>query len=141
MQKERIVQFIMLTHDTQVASDVMHILKTNNFANHVESFVRADEALLFLNKNKSFLPKLIIVENDNNTNNTITFLDQLRSNNNFKSLPVMVLIAQQEEEQLFFSSFKGKHLTFLTKPFSFEDFTNKVSNVGLYLLIVKSAHV
>jgi CheY-like chemotaxis protein len=120
----------------------LRALKKNNIGNKV--IVRRDgvEALDFLfgrgadeGRNLNEMPQVILLDLKLPKLSGLEVLRQIRANERTKLLPVVILTASKEEQDLIDSYSLGAN-GYIRKPVDFVQFTEVVRQLGLYWLVL-----
>lgn len=117
-------------------------LKDNNISNDVVVVRDGEEALdyLFLRgkykeRNSRTVPQVILLDLKLPKVDGLEVLQQIRSSNETKLLPVVVLTSSKEEADLIKSYQLGAN-SYIRKPVDFEQFTQAIKTLGLYWLVL-----
>ncbi|WP_276502760.1 response regulator [Terrimonas pollutisoli] len=117
-------------------------LQKHNLANTVKHIDDGAEALDFIfsrgvyaNRQNSPQPKLIILDLKLPKVDGLEILRQLKSHEETKKIPVVVLTSSKEERDVI-ESYKLGVNSYIVKPVNFETFTKAVADLGLYWVIL-----
>lgn len=117
-------------------------LKDNNIMNDVVVAHDGEEALdyLFLNgkykdRDSRIAPQVILLDLKLPKVDGLAVLQHIRSHNETKHLPVVVLTSSKEETDLIKSYELGAN-SYIRKPVDFEQFTQAIKYLGLYWLVL-----
>jgi two-component system, response regulator len=117
-------------------------LKDNNIMNDVVVARDGEEALdyLFLKgkykeRDTRIVPQLILLDLKLPKVDGLEVLQQIRSHNETKFLPVVILTSSKEETDLIKSYELGAN-SYIKKPVDFEQFTQAIKYLGLYWLVL-----
>jgi two-component system response regulator len=125
----------------------MRALKKNGIANDLIHLKDGEEALNFIfckgayeNRNFNEVPKLILLDLKMPKVDGIEVLRQIKSNEQTKIIPVVLLTSSKEDKDII-ESYKLGVNSYIVKPVEFEGFVKAVSEMGLYwLLLNQSPH-
>lgn len=130
---------ILLVEDDQV--DVMTVqraFKRNKILNPLYVCSNGEEAIKFLrhegiysDSEKSPKPGIILLDLNMPVMNGIEFLKVVKSDEDLKRIPVVVLTTSKEEEDRF-KSFSLSVAGYIIKPVEFEKFVEAVQLIDLY---------
>lgn len=117
-------------------------LKDNNILNDVVVMRDGVDALDYLFRKGEFkdrdpvsTPQLILLDLKLPKIDGLEVLQQIRSNESTKFLPVVVLTSSREETDLIKSYSLGAN-SYIRKPVDFEQFTQAIKTLGLYWLVL-----
>ena len=99
----------------------------------VEALTYLQEAALGLNGRR--LPTVILLDLKLPRMDGLELLQQIRSNEKLKRLPVVVLTSSKEQEDIMRSYDLGAN-SYIRKPVDFEQFNEAVRQLGLYWLLL-----
>lgn len=139
MVKEK---YILLVEDS--SNDEMltlHALKSSRIVNRVEVVRDGAEALDYLfargaysGRNREDRPAVMLLDLKLPKLDGIEVLRRLRSDEETKLLPVVILTSSREEQDVMQGYQFGAN-SFVRKPVNFEQFSKAVSELGLYWLL------
>lgn len=104
----------------------------------VEALTYLQEAALGLNGRR--LPTVILLDLKLPRMDGLELLQQIRSNEKLKRLPVVVLTSSKEQEDIMRSYDLGAN-SYIRKPVDFEQFNEAVRQLGLYWLLLNEAPI
>jgi CheY-like chemotaxis protein len=139
-------KYILLVEDN-LDDELLTIraLKKNNLLNNVEVVRDGAEALDYIFKENKYktlkkgLPEVILLDLKLPKLSGLDVLKQIRADERTRFLPVVILTSSDEDRDLI-ESYKLGANSYVHKPVDFNQFTEAVSSLGLYwLLINKSA--
>ncbi len=129
---------IILVEDNKSDADlIMRALKKNNVTNKIVHLQDGQEALDFFEASYSAangmeaIPRIILLDLKMPKVNGIQVLAQLKSNEQTKNIPIIMLTSSKEESDLD-ECYKLGVNSYVVKPLTFEDFVKTVSQLGLY---------
>jgi two-component system response regulator len=134
---------ILLVEDNIDDVDLtLHALKKNKISNEVVVVNDGVEALDFLfgkgkfaGRNLSCMPAIILLDLKLPKVSGLEVLKSIRENDLTKFIPVVILTSSKEEQDIL----KGYNLgvnSYVRKPVDFAQFTEAVSNLSLYWLLL-----
>ena len=118
----------------------LRTLKAKHIANNIVWVKDGAEALDFLYCRGNYtgrtkdIPKLILLDIKMPKVDGIEVLKELRSNEQLKAIPVVIMTSSHEESDLVESYQLGVN-SYVVKPMDFDKFAEMVEEVGLYWLI------
>ncbi len=126
---------IFIVEDDEV--DILMItraLKEINLANEIIFIENGEDALKKLEAGKPILPCLILLDLNMPKMNGLEFLKQMKSDDNLKRIPVVVLTSSDEEKDI-----KGSYdlgiAGYIVKPFTYMEFVKILKTLDLYWTI------
>lgn len=141
------IEIILIEDNVFEAELAMRALAKNNLANKVLHIDDGEEALDYifsrgkhLGRKSEPLPKLILLDLKLPKVNGLQILKEIKENPATKSIPVVVLTSSQEERDIV-ESYKLGVNSYLVKPLNFESFSNAITNLGFYWLLLNQTQV
>ena len=126
-------------HDAELT---IRALKKRNLANHLVHVQDGQAALDFLfgtgtheGRDVHHRPRVVLLDLKLPKVDGIEVLRQLRADERTKLLPVVVLTSSREERDIVETYQLGAN-SYIVKPVEFENFSEAVSNLGLYWLLL-----
>ena len=126
-------------HDAELT---IRALKKRNLANHLVHVQDGQAALDFLfctgaheGRDVQQRPKVVLLDLKLPKVDGIEVLRQLRADERTRLLPVVVLTSSREERDILETYQLGAN-SYIVKPVEFENFSEAVSNLGLYWLLL-----
>jgi CheY-like chemotaxis protein len=119
-------------------------LEEKKLANEVMVVHDGEEALNFLYARGSFRmrapgnPILILLDLKLPKVDGLEVLRQIKSDENLKSIPVVMLTSSREEQDVVHSYKLGVN-AYVVKPIDFQDFLNAVKEIGLFWAVINEA--
>jgi two-component system, response regulator len=134
---------ILLVEDNENDLELaLHALRKGNLANRVEVARDGEEALDFLfcrgvhaDRSMKNPPRLVLLDLKLPKVNGLQVLKELKSNPSTKAIPVAILTASREEQDLIQSYRLGVN-SYIQKPVDFEQFRITVKQASLFWLVV-----
>lgn len=134
---------ILIAEDDDGHADlIMTGLKESGICNHIIRFVDGKETWDFisgkgkdmvLDKNKSYL---LLLDINMPKMDGIEVLERVKSNDDFKNLPVMMLTTTDEPREVERCYALGCNI-YITKPVDFLKFAETLKRLGLFIQVVK----
>lgn len=119
-----------------------HALQTSNLANRLQVARDGEEALDFLlcrgpfcDRDLASGPRIVLLDLKLPKLDGLEVLRALRADPRTKHLPVVVLTSSDQESDLI-ESYKLGTNSYLVKPVDFEEFTQAVTQLGMYWLLL-----
>lgn len=143
MMSEDTEKIILLVEDNPDDEALtIRALKKNNIRNRVVVAKDGVEALDYLfgtgqyaNKDINEQPQVILLDLKLPRLNGLEVLKKIRSNEQTRIIPVVVLTTSKEEQDVIESYHLGAN-SYVRKPIDFIEFTNAVKNLGMYWLLI-----
>jgi two-component system, response regulator len=132
---------ILLVEDNEDDLELaLHALQKGNLANRIEIARDGEEALDFLfcrgvhaGRSRTNPPRLVLLDLKLPKVNGLQVLKELKSDPSTKAIPIAVLTASREEQDLIQSYQCGVN-SYIQKPVDFEQFCATVKQVSLFWL-------
>ena len=141
------LEILLVEDNPQDAELTIRALKKRNLANHLVHVSDGQEALDFLfgtgsynGRDVNHLPKVVLLDLKLPKLDGIEVLRQLRANPKTRLLPVVILTSSREDRDVIDSYNLGAN-SYIVKPVDFENFSEAVSNLGLYWLLLNESPV
>jgi len=135
------VEILLIEDNPEEAELTIRSLRKYNLANkllHIDDGAEALDVIFSKGKyagNKNPLhPKLILLDLKLPKVDGLEILRQIKSNEETKVIPVVVLTSSKEETDIIESYRLGVN-SYIVKPVNFDSFTKSVSDLGLYWVI------
>lgn len=136
IMENSIVEILLVEDSMDDAELTIRSLRKNNLANHLLHLRDGEEALNFLfDQEKTVLPKLILLDLKMPKVDGIEVLRKIKSDDQRKIIPVVVLTSSKEENDII-DSYKLGVNAYIVKPVEFEKFVRAVSELGLFWMIL-----
>ena len=133
---------ILLAEDNEADAEMtIRSLKRNNLANRLVWVKDGAEALDFIFRRAGYqnrapgLPKLLLLDLKMPKIDGIEVLRQVKSNEDTRSMPVVVLTSSAEERDIVASYSLGVN-SYVVKPVDFGHFADEVAKAGCYWVLV-----
>src|ERR1700743_2711088 len=135
------VEVLLVEDNVHDAEMTIRALKKVNLANNLVHVKDGEEALDFIfargkfaDREKTDLPKVILLDIKMPKVDGIEVLRQLKSQEASKTIPVVIMTSSKEEQDIINSYQLGVN-SYVVKPVDFEGFARAVSQLGLYWLL------
>ena len=123
----------------------LRALKKYNVANSIQVIKDGEEALEYIfatgryaERDKNKKPKVILLDLKLPKVSGLEILKKLKSEEQTKNIPVVVLTSSSEEKDMLESYNYGVN-SYVVKPIKFENFSEAVSTLGLYWLLINES--
>jgi two-component system response regulator len=134
---------LLLVDDSDTDAELcIRTLKKNNLANDIRWVKDGEEALDFLFGRGKFVdrsvehpPKVVLLDLRLPKVDGLEVLQQVRADEGLKTLPVVILSSSQEDRDVAEGYRLGAN-SFVSKPVEFHEFSDAVTKLGLYWLLV-----
>jgi len=130
------------------ASDIeltLRALKKHNVANSIQIIKDGEEALEYIfatgryaERDITEKPKIILLDLKLPKVGGLEILKKLKEDEHTKIIPVVVLTSSREEKDMIKSYNYGVN-SYVVKPIKFESFSEAVSSLGLYWLLINES--
>lgn len=135
------VDILLVEDNMSDAELIIRALRQVNLANHLVHLKDGVEALDFLFATGEFaerdakkVPKVILLDIKMPRVDGIEVLRQVKSHNDTKLIPVVIMTSSKEEQDIIESYELGVN-SFVVKPVEFDQFAKAVSELGLYWVL------
>lgn len=132
---DEIVDILLVEDNPDDAGLTIRALKKNKLANKLVHLTDGEEALNFLFGENNQIPKLILLDLKMPKVDGIEVLRRIKSDENKKIIPVVVLTSSKEERDIV-ESYKLGVNAYIVKPVDFEKFVKAVSDLGMFWLVL-----
>lgn len=133
-------KFILLVEDNPDDADLtVRALRENNISNELKIVHDGVDAMDYLleaagDNTSGRLPAVILLDLKLPRRDGLEVLEQIRTHDRLKRLPVIVLTSSKEEGDISRSYGSGAN-SYIRKPVSFEEFNGVIKQLGLYWLL------
>jgi CheY-like chemotaxis protein len=139
---ENIVDILLVEDDPHDAELTLMTLHEHNIINNIMHVKDGAEALDYLfgrgvyaGRDTSFLPKVILMDLKLPKISGLDVLKEIRSHNEFKDVPIVILTSSSMETDII-ESYKLGVNSYIVKPVNFENFVESVKQIGYYWMIL-----
>jgi len=136
------VEILIVEDNPNDAEMALRALKKNKLANNVLIVEDGEEALNFIfargkfsDREKNNRPKIILLDLKLPKVNGLEVLKEIKSNEQTKIIPVIVMTSSKQETDLIESYRLGVN-SYIVKPVDFDKFVDAVRDLGLYWLLL-----
>jgi len=136
------VEILIVEDNVDDAEMALRALKQNKLANKVKVVGDGEEALNFIfargkyqDRNRKAKPKIILLDLKLPKVDGLEVLREIKSNDDTKVIPVIVLTSSREETDMVDSYRLGVN-SYIVKPVDFEKFVEAIRDLGLYWLLL-----
>lgn len=134
---------ILLVEDNPTDAELtMRALKKNNLTNKLVWVKDGAEALDFLfatgtyaDRSQEDLPKLVLLDLRMPKVDGLEVLQRIKADEKTKKIPVVILTSSKEDKDIVESYELGVN-SYVSKPVEFDEFTEAVSTLGLYWILL-----
>jgi two-component system response regulator len=147
MVNTELIDILLVEDNPRDAEMTIRALKKRNLANPLYVVEDGEEALDFIfcrgayaERNKSMLPKLILLDLKLPKVNGLEVLKALKSDEQMKTIPVVVVTSSKEDPDIKAAYALGAN-SYVIKPVDFDGFLDAMSSLGLYWLLVNQPPV
>lgn len=127
------VDILLVEDNPDDAGLAIHALKKNNLANNLLHLHDGEEALSYLFSADMSMPKVVLLDLKMPKVDGIEVLRRLKSDEERKIIPVVVLTSSKEEIDIL-ESYKLGVNAYIVKPVDYEKFLSAISEIGLFWL-------
>ena len=142
MINEQVVEILLVEDNPNDAELTIRALKKNHLANSLVHVKDGAEALAFIfgtgayaDRNLENGPRMILLDLKLPKVDGLEVLKKVKSDERTKVIPVIVLTSSKEERDVI-ESYKLGVNSYIVKPVDFDKFTQCVSELGLYWLLL-----
>ena len=128
---------VMLVEDDNV--DVMTVkraFKDLNIKNQLIITPNGEEALEYLNNDDNTTPSIILLDLNMPKMNGLEFLRIIKTDENLKKIPVIVLTTSSQQEDII-ESFNFGIAGYIVKSLDYTEFTEAIKTINLYWTLSK----
>ncbi len=139
---ENAVEILLVEDNPNDVELTLHAFKSHKVSNHIHVVRDGAEALEFIfcegeyaERSIENSPKLILLDLKLPKIDGLEVLRRIRADERTKTIPVVILTSSDEERDVFESYQLGVN-SFIRKPVDFEKFSDVVSKMGYYWLLL-----
>jgi two-component system response regulator len=136
------VEILLVEDNSSDAELTMRALKKKDISNNIFHVKDGAEALDFIfctgkyaERNKEIKPRIILLDLNMPKVSGIEVLKQVKSHEETKSIPVIVLTSSKEDSDIEACYQLGVN-SYVVKPVGFENFTKAIADLGMYWLLL-----
>lgn len=136
------VEILLVEDNPQDAELTIRSLRKKNLANRLHHVRDGAEALEFLfctgayaGRRVEDTPKIVLLDRKLPKVDGLEVLQRMKSDDRLNAVPVAILTSSREERDVFASYRLGVN-SYIVKPVDFEKFTDAVTQLGLYWLLL-----
>jgi len=136
MKTHNTVEILLVEDNPDDAGLTIHALKKINLANNLLHLHDGEEALSYLfSAELAGIPKVILMDLKMPKVDGIEVLKKLKSDDQKKVIPVVVLTSSKEDADIL-ESYKLGVNAYIVKPVDYEKFVKAISEIGLFWLLM-----
>ena len=130
------VEILLVEDNPDDAGLAIHALKKHNMANNLLHLNDGEEALTYLFSGETTsTPKVILLDLKMPKVDGIEVLRKIKSDENTRVIPVVVLTSSREERDIL-ESYKLGVNAYIVKPVDFDKFTKAIAEIGFFWLLL-----
>jgi two-component system response regulator len=136
------VEILLVEDNPNDVELTLHALKKNNLCNAIQVVRDGEEALDFIFCRNQYAgrslqspPKVILLDLKLPKVDGLEVLKEIKSNEQTKEIPVVVLTSSREERDIVKSYALGVN-SYIVKPVDFQQFTDAVQKLGCYWVLL-----
>lgn len=129
------VDILLIEDSIEDAELTIRSLAKINLSNNLLHLKDGEEALSYLFNTDKSLPKLILLDLKMPKVNGIEVLKKVKSDEEKRTIPVVVLTSSKEERDIVESYRLGVN-AYIVKPVEFEKFVHAISQIGFFWLLL-----
>jgi len=136
MKTNNPVEVLLVEDNPDDAGLTIHALKKINLANSLLHLHDGEEALTYLfSEELAGIPRVILLDLKMPKVDGIEVLRRLKSDDQKKVIPVVVLTSSKEEADII-ESYKLGVNAYIVKPVDYEKFVKAISEIGLFWILM-----
>jgi two-component system, response regulator len=135
MNTNNVVEILLVEDNMDDAGLTIRTLQKHHLANHLLHLQDGEEALEYLFRENGKMPKVILLDLKMPKVDGIEVLRKLKSDQERKVIPVVVLTSSKEERDII-ESYKLGVNAYIVKPVDFDQFVKAVGELGLFWLVL-----
>ena len=147
MNNTKIIEILMVEDNPTDIKMILRVLSKKNLVNKVQVVRYGEEALDYIfakgtyaHRNIKDFPRVIFLDLKLPKVNGIEVLREVKSHELTKVIPVVILTSSKEEPDIKECYSLGAN-SYIVKPVNFEKFSESISNLGLYWVIMNEKPV
>lgn len=136
MKIHQAVEILLIEDNPDDAGLTIHALKKNNLANNLLHLHDGEEALEYLfSPEMTSIPKVVLLDLKMPKVDGIEVLRRLKSDEDRKIIPVVVLTSSKEDVDIL-EAYKLGVNAYIVKPVDYDKFVKAISEIGLFWLLL-----
>ncbi len=142
MSENKVVEILLVEDNPRDAELMIRALKKRHLVNHLTLVEDGSQALDFLLHRKEFegnpgdtLPKIVLLDLKLPKVNGLEVLRQIKANEHTRRIPVVIVTSSAEDPDIHRAYELGAN-SYVVKPVDFDAFSDVMSNLGLYWLLI-----
>lgn len=142
MVEDKAVEILLVEDSDQDAELAIRGLNKHNITNNIVRLKDGEEALEFLfgigdydHRNIKNQPKVVLLDLKMPKVGGLEVLKAVRSREETKELPIVMMTSSQEEQDMVKSYELGVN-SYIVKPVEFKSFTEAVKDIGMYWVLL-----
>jgi two-component system response regulator len=136
MKIHNAVEVLLIEDNPDDAGLAIHALKKINLANSLLHLHDGEEALIYLFSSElTGIPKVILLDLKMPKVDGIEVLRRLKSDEQRKIIPVVVLTSSKEDTDIL-ESYKLGVNAYIVKPVDYDKFVKAISEIGMFWLVM-----
>lgn len=136
MKASNVVEILLIEDNPDDAGLTIHALRKHNLANNVLHLHDGEEALNYLfSETMASIPKVILLDLKMPKVDGIEVLRKIKSDEQRKIIPVVVLTSSKEERDIL-ESYKLGVNAYIVKPVDFDKFVKAIAEIGFFWLLL-----
>ncbi len=142
MDESRLIEILLVEDNPRDAELIIRALKKRNLANHLTHVEDGSEALDFLFCRGKYTgnpisgsSRLVLLDLKLPKVGGLEVLREMRRNENTRLIPVVIVTSSSEDPDIKMAYELGAN-SYVVKPVNFETFSDVMSNIGLYWLLI-----
>jgi two-component system response regulator len=138
---ENVVELLMVEDNPDDVDLALYALREHKLANRIHVVRDGAEALDFIFRTGPFAgrpdqhPKIILLDLKLPKVSGLEVLERIRANPSTTTIPVVILTSSREERDIV-ASYRLHANSYIVKPVDFEQFTQSISQIGFYWLLL-----
>ncbi len=136
------VEILLVEDNPRDAELMIRALKKRNLVNHLFHVSDGVEALDFLlhrgnyeDRKNSSSPKIVFLDLKLPKLNGLEVLKELKANEKTRTIPIVIVTSSKEDPDIKLAYELGAN-SYVVKPVAFESFSEVMSNLGFYWLLI-----